>query len=174
MSGKVIAVVGDLGAGKTSFIKKYSKKTKADQTLVYLRISTDWENENVITFTNFEAFIRTANRKKNKLFVVDEAFTCLPKRLNIKMDKPLNINNQLADFLVNSRKMNNFIFIILHSLAQIPTEWLIPYLDYIVRFKTNDLIEYQARRFKSFPNIEQSLLKNPVVKDFKPVILKLR
>lgn len=173
-NGKVIAVVGDMGAGKTTFIKKYSARYRSDQTYCYMRLSTDWEDKKIITFTNFEQFIRVANKKKNKLFLIDEAFTCLPKRLNVKMDKPENIHNQLADFLVNSRKMNNFIFIILHSLSQIPTEWLVPYLDYIVRFKTNDLIQHQVQRFKSFPHIEKNLLDYPTIENFKPIILKLR
>ena len=90
------------------------------------------------------------------------------------MNKPNDMNNKLADFLVNCRKLNNFIFIIFHSLSQIPSEWLIPYLDYLIRYKTNDLLQYQISRFKSFANIVRNLIEVKTVPDFKPIILKLR
>jgi len=174
MHGKVICLAGELGAGKTSYIKKFAAKAKAKQTVCYLRISDDWNDKNILTFTNFVQFIKYANTQTNTLFIIDEAFTCLPKKLNIKMDKPNDINNLLADFLVNCRKLNNFIFIIYHSLSQIPTEWLIPYLDYLVRFKTNDLLQYQITRFKSFANIVSNLMRYNTVEKYKPITLKLR
>ncbi len=173
-NGKVIAVVGHTGAGKTTFVKKFSSRFKSSDTYCYMRITSDWEDKRIKAFTNFEHFIRVANTKKNKFFFIDEAVTCLPKKLVVKMDNPRHIHNQLADFLVNARKMNNFVFIGLHSVAQIPTEWLIPYLDYLVRFKTNDLMQYQSRRFSSFPEIAKSLIEIPEVEEYKPIILKLR
>lgn len=174
MHGKVICLAGEMGSGKTSYIKKLSKKVKTKTICCYLRITDDWNDGNVLKFTNFVEFIKYANTQTNTLFIIDEAFTCLPKKLNIKMNKPNDINNLLADFLVNCRKLNNFIFIIYHSLSQIPTEWLIPYLDYLVRFKTNDLLNYQSQRFKSFPNIVQNLEQFPTIEKFKPKIIKLR
>ncbi len=174
MNGKVIGLVGELGAGKTSYIKKFAAKAKAKQIICYLRISDDWDDKNVSTYTNFAEFLNYANKQTNTLFIIDEAYTCLPKKLNIKMGKPNDIHNKLADFLVNCRKLNNFIFIIYHSLSQIPSDWLIPYLDYLVRFKTNDLMQYQIQRFKSFANIVQNLIKFNTVEKYKPIILKLR
>ena len=171
--GKVAAIVGELGTGKTTFIKKFAKKCKK-KIVCYLRLNSDWEEEGIKTFTNFEQFINYANQQKDTLFIIDEAFTCLPKKLNVKMNKPNDMNNKLADFLVNCRKLNNFIFIIFHSLSQIPSEWLIPYLDYLIRYKTNDLLQYQISRFKSFANIVRNLIEVKTVPDFKPVILKLR
>jgi hypothetical protein len=174
MYGKVICLAGELGAGKTSYIKKFAAKAKTKKTVCYLRISDDWNDGKVLTFTNFVEFIKYANTQTNTLFIIDEAFTCLPKKLNIKMNKPNDINNLLADFLVNCRKLNNFIFIIYHSLSQIPTEWLIPYLDYLVRFKTNDLMQYQVSRFKSFDTIVKSLLLDDTPQKYKYITLKLR
>ena len=174
MHGKVIGIVGELGAGKTSYIKKFASKLKTKQIICYLRVSDDWNDDNVSTYTNFAEFLKFANTQTNTLFIIDEAFTCLPKKLNVKMGKPNDIHNQLADFLVNCRKLNNFIFIIYHSLSQIPSEWLIPYLDYLVRFKTNDLMQYQIQRFKSFANIVQNLIQYNSIEKYKPIILKLR
>jgi hypothetical protein len=174
MNGKVICIAGELGAGKTTYIKKMAKKVKSKQIICYLRISDDWEDDSVSTYTNFESFLRFANCQRNTLFIIDEAFTCLPKKLVVKMGKPNNIHNQLADFLVNCRKLNNFIFIIYHSISQIPTEWLLPYLHYFVRFNTTDLMQYQIARFKSFPNIADNLVKVTKVDPHKPIIFKLR
>ena len=173
-NGKVSAIVGELGTGKTTYIKKFSEKCKRKKVVCYLRLNSDWEDKNIIKFTNFEEFLIYANKQKDTLFIIDEAFTCLPKKLNIKMNKPNDLNNKLADLLVNCRKLNNFIFIIFHSLSQIPTEWLIPYLDYLVRYKTNDLLQYQISRFKSFPNIANNLIEVQIIEKYKPVILKLR
>lgn len=173
-NGKVIAIVGDTGAGKTTYVKNFSARCKRKEIICYLRIRTDLEDQKIIKYTNFEEFLNVASKKKNTLFLIDEAFTCMPKKLNVKMNKPNDMNNKLVDFLVNSRKMNNFVFIIFHSLSQIPTEWLIPYLNYIVRFKTQDLLQYQVSRFKSFPQIHSNLIEVPTVADYKPITLKLR
>jgi archaellum biogenesis ATPase FlaH len=174
MNGKVIAIAGDLGAGKSTLVKKYSSLCKKKKVVCYLRIESDWEDNKIKKFTNFEEFLIYANKQTDTLFIIDEAFTCLPKKINVKMNNPKNIHNRLADFLVNCRKLNNFIFIIFHSLSQIPTEWLIPYLDYLIRYKTNDLLQYQIQRFKSFANIVKNLMEVQTVEDFKPITLKLR
>ena len=90
------------------------------------------------------------------------------------MNKPDDAHNLLADFLVSSRKMNRFVFIILHSLSQVPSEWLLPYLDYFVRFNTNDQLQYQIKRFSSYPEIANNLIEKPTLTKYKPEILKLR
>lgn len=180
MKGKVICIVGGTGEGKTTYIK--NKFNSERQTICYLRIESDFDGKNTIKFTNFMELLNFARKKKNKKFYIDEAFTCLPKRLEIKMDKPDHPHNILADFLVNARKLNNFVVIILHSLKQIP-DWLPTYIDYLIRFNTNDQFQYQAARFSGFPIIEESIKKDQFIKEkmllagrkiTKPKILKLR
>jgi hypothetical protein len=180
MKGKVIILVGATGEGKTTYLKNKFKTDR--QTICYLRIEDDIQGNNLIKFTNFMKFLAFSKRKKNKKFLIDEAFSCLPKTLNIKMDNPEHPHNILIDFFLNARKMNNFIFIALHSCKQIP-EWLPTYCDYVIRFNTNDQFQYQAQRFISFPTFEQSLRTEPVIKEkillngitiTKPKILKLR
>lgn len=175
MNGKVIGVVGSTGEGKTSYIKKFAAKLKTKNTVCYLRITDDWKaTDGVRIFTNFMEFIDYANTQINTLFIIDEAFTCLPKKLLIKLGKPNDPHNKLADFLVNCRKLNNFLFIIFHAVSQIPSDWLVPYLDYLVRFATTDLLQYQITRFKAFPSIVASFIKFPKIPKYKPIILKLR
>lgn len=172
-AGKVICLVGDLGTGKTSFVRDMVGNSKKDIS-VYLRIIADMKIRNAKCYTNFVEFIKKANSSTNKVFIIDEAYTCLPKNLRVKPDKPMSIDNQIADVLVNCRKLNNFVFIIFHSLSQVPSEWLIPYLDYFIRFRTNDQLQYQKLRFSSFPEIINSLDRLPVVPDYKPDIIKIR
>lgn len=180
MKGKVVLLLGATGEGKSTYADHKFKTER--QTICYLRIETDMEGKNLIKFTNFMEFLKFSRRKKNKKFIIDEAFSCLPKTLNIKMDNPEHPHNILADFLLNARKLNNFILIPLHACKQIP-EWLLPYCDYVIRFNTNDQFQYQAQRFISFPTFEQSLRDEPHIKEkiivagrkiTKPKILKLR
>lgn len=175
-NGKIIVIVGGTNQGKTTFIKKrFASQCKKKNILCYARMRTDFsEDKNINVHTNFMNFLNEANRENDTLCIIDEAFTCLPKRLNISMDNQNHPHNKLSDFLVNSRKANRFVIIIYHAFAQIPSEWLIPYLDYIVRFNTNDQMQYQVTRFKSFPNIADNLVSMPVVENYKPEILKLK
>ncbi len=172
MNGKVIAIAGAMGEGKTTFIKtRFASNCK--KIMAYLRITDDFDDIKATVFTNFGEFIKVGNKKKDILLLIDEAFTCLPKNLNIKIGKPEDLHNLLADLLVNARKLNRFIVIIFHSLSQIPL-WLVPYLDYLIRFNTNDQLQYQAQRFQSFPIIAENLKYKPRLEKFKPEKLKLR
>lgn len=175
-NGKIIAVVGGTNEGKTTFIKnRFASQCKKKNILCYARMRTDFsEDKNIKVLTNFMTFIDEANGENDTLCIIDEAFTCLPKTLHVKMDNPNHPHNKLSDFLVNSRKANRFVIIIYHAWQQIPSEWLIPYLDYVVRFNTNDQMQYQVQRFKSFPNIANNLMEVPVIEKYKPKILKLK
>ncbi|MGZ3883553.1 MAG: ATP-binding protein, partial [Bacteroidia bacterium] len=161
-NGKIVAVVGCTGEGKTTFVKKFSGGTNK-KVYCYLRIESDFIDSNTKVFTNFMDFLKEAHTKSNCVFIIDEAVTCLPKKLSVRMDKPNSPHNMLSDFLVNARKSNNFVFIIMHALAQVPTDWLIPYLDYFVRFNTNDMMQYQLQRFREFPEIVNNLITVPKV-----------
>lgn len=173
-------MLGATGEGKTTY---YKNKFKSDrQTICYLRIPSDFEGENAIVFTNFMKMLHHIRTKKNKKVFVDEAWTCFPKKLEIKMDNQNHPHNILADYLVNARKMNNFFTCALHSFKQMP-EWMPTYLDYVIRFNTLDQFQYQAKRFSAFPIIEHSLTNEPIIKEkiilngitiTKPKILKLR
>jgi hypothetical protein len=175
-AGKIAAIVGVTGAGKTSFIKdNFASQCTNKKILIYATVRSDFDDfPNAIVFTNFSDFLDAALKEKDALCIIDEAFSCLPDKLNIKPDKPKNIHNKIARFLTDSRKLNRFVIIIFHALAQVPTQWLLHYLDYFIRFTTQDLLQYQIQRFKSFPNIVQNLIKFPVLPKFTPHKLKMR
>lgn len=172
-NGAVICVAGSTGEGKSTFVKqKFTSKHKRE-TLLYLTVRSDFEGAKVKKFTNFGELIKVARNKQNIVVIVDEAFTCLPEKLNIKMDKPDYIHNQFAEVLVNARKLNVLFIFLVHSLDQIP-KWLVRYLNWLIRFNTLDQFEYQEQRFKSFPIIVNSLKNKRSLPKFKPDILKLR
>jgi len=173
--GKVAAVAGVTGAGKTSFIKKEFAALTKKKILVYATVRSDFKDfPNAIIFTNFVEFIDAALKEKDCLCIIDEAFSCLPEKLNIRPDKPNSIDNKIARFLLDSRKFNRFVLILFHALAQVPTKWLLHYLDWFIRFTTQDLLQYQEQRFKSFPNIVENLKRFPVLPNFIPHKLKMR
>lgn len=174
MNGKVNCLIGDTGTGKTTLIKQYARKAGVKEIHCYARINSDFKEQGAKVYTNFGEFLRVVSRKKDSFIIIDEAVTCLPKKLNIKMDKPNDLHNIVSDMLVNARKMNNFVFIVYHSFSQVLTEWLIPYLHYMIVFRTNDLLQYQARRFQSFPEIYQYLTGETISKNLVKRTIKLR
>jgi hypothetical protein len=175
MNGKVNCLVGDTGTGKTTLIKeKYCSKVKDKDIIAYVRLDDDFDIPKAIVYNNGIKFIQAAHRAKNSLIIIDEAWTLLPDKLNIKIDNPKHPHNMLADILVNARKMNNFVFIIYHAFSQVPTQWLIPYLHYFIIYRTNDLLQYQQQRFRSFPEISKYLSGQPIKQNYINKQLKLR
>lgn len=157
----IVIIVGDFGAGKTTFLKeKFLNKTQK-QKMVYALIKKDIGGN---VYNNFKSYIGDAVKLSNTTFVVDEAATALPRKEPdpSKGKFPL----ELLTWFLNARKCNNAVFIVYHTLREIPI-WLISYSDYFIRFKTNDLIQFQKMRFQSFPNIVQSLEKNNFPKNIR-------
>ena len=173
MNGKVIVIVGETGVGKTTYVKNLISKSKRE-IIAYTRIREDLIFKKAKVFSNFVEFIEKSNQKNNSILFIDEAFTCLPNHLLVKPDKPENIHNQIADLLVNARKLNNLIFIVYHALRQVPTQWLLNYINWFIRFQTTDQIEVQCRRFSSFNNIVSSLENHTEIEKFSYDEIKIR
>ena len=173
--GKVNVLAGHTKTGKTTFIKNTFCNNAGDKEIIaYVRLRDDFNITGAKVFNNFVEFLHYIKDKKNCLIIIDEGWTALPDKLNITMGKPNKLDNILADFLVNAPKMNNFVFIIYHAFAQIPNKWLIPYLDYLIAFKTNDMYNIQVRRFQSFPEIARYLSGKPITENYVKKTLKLR
>ena len=156
----IVVIVGDFGAGKTTYLKEKFLNKTVKQKMVYALIKKDIGGT---VYTNFKEYIAHGVKLSNTTFIVDEAATALPRKEPdpTKGKFPL----ELLTWFLNARKCNNTVFIVYHTLREVPI-WLISYSDYFVRFKTNDLLQFQKMRFQSFPNIVDSLEKNNFSKKF--------
>lgn len=154
-------LVGDFGTGKTTYLKKnFVNRTKKDK-LIYALISKDFDG--LPCERNFKTYVDKAVSKKDTLFIIDEARTAIPKQ---EPDVSRgDFDRNLITWFLNARKCNNFIFIVFHSLREIPI-WLISYSDMFIRFRTNDLLQHQINRFQSFPAIVESIHEQPTMKNF--------
>lgn len=158
--GGVYIVAGRMGCGKTTFVKALMQSTDCFKA-AYALVKCDYDE--VTQFKDYEYFLHLMNSKTDSIFVIDEAYTCLPDALQVRT-KPLD--RMLAEILVNSRKYNNLIFIVFHNLQQMK-KWLPAYTNYFVRFNTQDQISYQLARFKSYSGMRYSLVNKP---SFEPFI----
>lgn len=168
-NGKIIIVVGDFGAGKTTMLKTQFLKPSKKEKLIYALIKKDlgdypYERD-------FKEYINIGVTKANTLFVIDEASTAIPNKQPEPSKK--DFDNKLITWFLNARKCNNYIFIVYHTLREIPI-WLISYSDYFLRFRTNDLLQHQRNRFISFPNVVKSIDTIPTMKNFEYDEIKVR
>ena len=155
----VITIVGDFGTGKTTLMKSMLEKTKQEK-LVFALVRNDYQYP---IYQDFKKYISMAVTKKDTAFVIDEARAVLPKK---DPDPKKKHEGELLRFFINARKLNNFIFIVYHALNEVPI-WLLNYSDKFIRFRTNDQIQYQVNRFRSFPTVTNSLLENPSMNNFE-------
>ena len=167
----ISCIVGDFGMGKTTLLKSFIKKAEihGKDRLAYAVIKKDMGNVeyegSVLNYVNI------ATRKKDTLFLIDEASTFLPK----KQPEPLKrkFDDDLIKWLINARKCNNMVFFVFHALEEVP-HWLIKYLTYFIRFNTQDMLKFQKMRFSDFPKIVQSLTENPSIPKYEYDQVQLR
>jgi hypothetical protein len=163
----VIIVVGDFGTGKTTLIKNYLLKAKGRKVKIFALVRNDYK-ENV--YTDFKKYVYDVVNVKDTFCVIDEAKAVLPKKIP---DTPKPHIERFLKFLINARKLNNFVFIVFHALHEIPI-YLIGYADRFMRGRTNDLLQYQKNRFMSFPPVVKSIDDFPTLENFEFDDIKLR
>lgn len=157
-----IILVGASGMGKTTEIKRHIAKSKKTK-LGYALISQDFEGVIPIE-RDFKTFVDKAVKMKNTMFIIDEASTALP---NEQPDATKNtFERNLKIFFLNSRKCNNVVFIVYHTMREVPV-WLIAYANYFLRFNTSDQLQHQLTRFQSFPTIVKSIQENPIIPKYE-------
>ncbi len=150
----IVILVGSLGTGKTTYLKKkFLNKTKKNK-LIFARVKQDIGGK---VYTNFKDYVSDAVLLSNTTFVVDEAKTAIPRNEPDVSKNKFGVD--LITWFVNSRKLNNPIFIVYHSLRDIPV-WLLGYTNYFIRFTTIDQFQHQKNRFQSFDSLCERL-KSP-------------
>jgi hypothetical protein len=160
----IIIIVGAMGSGKTTLMKeKFIKGCKMNAEAFAPKPKDFAECKNVKVYPDFTFMLKNSKNKVDTLYVVDEAFTVIPKK---EPDVTKQYEKDLAEWLVNSRKCNNLIFMVFHSLKQVPT-WLLAYSEVFIRFGTMDQLQFQKNRFDSFPPVVESLEKYPRIKKYE-------
>lgn len=149
----IVCIVGGMGVGKTTLVKnEFLSKCKKDK-IIFCLIPDDFSDYSSYVICEYEDFILRCNKVKDTLIIIDEAKAVIPyKEPNVEK----KIHKQLMNFLLNSRKLNNFVIFVYHSLRDVPI-WLLTYTNFFLRFKTNDLMQIQKMRFASFPLIVESI-----------------
>ncbi len=120
---------------------------------------------------NFKQFLREAVKEKDSLHIIDEAKTAIPR--NEPEANSSEFEDNLIKWILNSRKVNNFVVVVFHSLRDVPV-WFLMYTNYFIRFGTNDQIQHQLNRFQSYESICKSLKENPTISKFEYDEIKIR
>lgn len=130
MSGKAFLIVGGTGRGKTSFVARCLSKVNKTAIALY-----DVNNETAYKpytlagdLPTIEAFTEKTTRLRDAVIVYEEATIFFSNRGN---------NDSLREILVRKRHTNNTIFLVFHSLRNIP-RYVYDLCNFVVLFKTND------------------------------------
>lgn len=151
--GLNITIIGKMGEGKTTFIKRYIKNKRA--------IIFDVNNEYDFT-TDTTAPVSRDIVLDHKLFVK----ICLTKRNTVCVfeDATGFIEGRLAgDFrqlLVSKRHTGNVSILVFHSISAVPPRAL-QLSDYVILFKTSDEDYQVIERFPRLVEKYKGLLKAP-------------
>lgn len=164
----ISVIVGSFGYGKTTYLKNTFLNKSRKEKLIYALIGQDFNEHK--TIRNFKIFVDDAVKMSDTIFVVDEAKTALPQKEPDANKNPFERN--LLTWFLNARKCNNNIFIVYHTLRQVPV-WLIGYIDYLVRFGTTEQRKYMLNRFDGIEPIIASLKKYPTIKKFDKDVIKI-
>jgi energy-coupling factor transporter ATP-binding protein EcfA2 len=120
---KLIAITGNTGTGKTTFVKRLAKRFKR---VVAFDINDEYKDV-AVCFYDTEQLLDYITLRKNLLVIIDEATAFFHYR---------SYNNELNK-LLQLRRHNQHLFIfVYHSINFIP-KYLRMYLNYIVVFKQN-------------------------------------
>lgn len=137
--GKAFAVIGGTGRGKTTFVSKQLAKVHKNSIALY-----DVNREKLYKpFTagdlpNIDNFVERTSRMRNALIVYEEATIFFSNRGH---------DQTLKDILVRKRHTNNTVFLVFHSLRDVPN-YVYRLCNYVVLFKTNDSGGFVKSNFK--------------------------
>lgn len=124
---KAILVVGATGTGKTTYNKKCLGKVSPKSIHLY-DVNNEYKDYYKKPFIPFTDFMNQAKNIENGVIVFEEATIFLNNRL---------CNQDLIDILVRKRHTNNTVFMVFHSLRNVP-RYVYDLSNIVVLHKTND------------------------------------
>jgi len=131
---KLVAVTGNSGTGKTTFVKSIASRFRR---VVVFDINNEYEN--YIRFYDTEKLLNFLEKNKNMLVIIDEATAFFSYR---------GYNNELNRLLQFRRHNKHFFIFIYHSNNFIP-KYLRFYLNYLIVFKQNtDILDFNNQQIE--------------------------
>jgi Cdc6-like AAA superfamily ATPase len=132
---KLVAITGNTGTGKTSFVKSIA--TKFNRVAAF-DINNEYENVK-FRFFDTEKLLNFLEKNKNMLVIIDEATAFFSYRY---------YDNELNKLLQLRRHNKHFFIFIYHSNNFIP-KYLRFYLNYLVVFKQNtDILDFNGAKIE--------------------------
>jgi len=169
--GLNIAVIGGPGAGKSTWIKAFSKGKKAfifDPNQEY-EYNEAGERTGIVNYYRGpiepKTFAKYINERSQQAVNIFEEATAFITHSNPTPDN-LNILTRKR----HRRVVNLYVF---HQLNALPA-WVFPYLDYIVLFNTKDRRDLIEKKYSLNPEILETFYQQSRNRQkFKPTIKKL-
>lgn len=138
---KAHIVVGMTDTGKSYYIKDKLRKIPNKESLYIFDYQKEYNPEFIqYGLIPFEDFAYNCTLLWNAVIIFEEASIFLGGHMS-------NTDKYVNDVLVSKKHRKNFVFLVFHSVAEIP-----PYVyrkcNFITLFKTNDLPDMSARELR--------------------------
>ena len=162
MAGKVIAIIGQSGRGKTSRAKDIAQKVR--KPVFCYDVNREWGAKNVPTMVDF---LEQSTKKVNTTIVFEEATVFFDGGRDSKTMKEL---------FVSARHRNNVIILLFHSLADCPN-YVIRLCHWVIIFRTADSWTYVKSAFNGIEPLLNAFLnvqKNSEIHDKKNALFYYR
>ena len=140
-----LVIVGKMHYGKTTTIKNLLSNFYDDRIFAFNPYH-DYDKITDNLFYDKQKFLNTINKKKNSVFVFEEA-TAFFK----------NSNDVISRLLTGNHHDNNCNIFVFHSLRAIPIE-IYDYIDSLFCFRTNDRPQLILQKYKGVLS-EKDLVK---------------
>lgn len=157
-----IVVIGRMGEGKTTFVKKFIHKKRAivfDVNNEYDFTQDNRAEISRVTDLNHKDFINRCLNKRNTCCVFEDATGFIEGRLS----------DRFRQMLVSKRHTGNANILIFHSVLSVPPRAL-QLCDYVILFKTNDE-DYQVEN--KYPSLVKQFRQLRNEKKYSYKIIKL-
>lgn len=135
---KAFLIVGCTGSGKSTFVRNAIKNINENALMLY-DVNAEYSDLYKRPLLEFEEFAENATKVHNAVIVFEEATIFLDARSS---------NEYLIDVLVKKRHRKNTIFLVFHSLSDVPL-YIFRKCTHVVLFKTNDSVSIVESRFKN-------------------------
>ncbi len=166
--GKVFILAGARGSGKTTVMQDFLEKSKLPKKLVldtyHHPMYKDWPAMKIDFFETHESWT------SGKFHFHDIDTDKMLEIVSLKINNTVIVFEDAAKFInqsvqksvkrisLDSKNIGNDVFFLYHTLAEVPQD-LFRWADYLILFKTQEVITNQKSRIGAYPRIEPHFLE---------------